>query len=457
MADEYGVTAAGYRPKTQEVIRAENDADIRERVGNKSLPLGDKTVLGALSAMVAERAAELWELGEVLEAAGDPDAATDTLLQAVCAYTGTVQHPATPSTVTMTLTGVPATTVTEGSQIQTESEEVTVTTDEDATIAALSAWVEDTDYDEGDRFYSGANAYECTTAGHSDADPGDGPTSTDPDEDIVDGTAHHRFLGEGIGAVDVEATATENGPLVATAGDLTVIVTPVVGWTGAINVDDADLGTNVDTDEELRIRREQELSGGGTATPDAIRAALLKNVDDIESASILFNPGDTTDGDGLPPHSVEAIVVGGTDQAVRDVLLAYCVAAGIRTYGSTSGTAEDSEGTSHTIYFTRPAEIRIYADATVEYDENADAPPDTDAIKLLMTGHVNALGTGHDVRARPIGTAISSSTADVVDVPSVKIGTSASPTLETTIVITKRQIADLDSDDIDITLTPVAP
>lgn len=457
MAEEYGVTATGYHPKTQEVIRAETEADIRDRVGNASLPLGDRTLLGALNAMYSEREATLWELGEVLAGAGDPDASTATILEAVCAITGTTRAPASPTKTTETLTGDALTVVPEGSQVQTTNETVTVATDEDATLVALSAWASATGYVADDRVTNGGNAYVCITAGTS---AGSGGPLTEA-ADITDGTAHWRWMGEGAAAVDVGVTATATGALVAVSGDLSVIVTPVAGWNGAINLTDANTGSEEQTDEELRDSREEELSGGGTSTPDAIREELLDvgkgTSNPVESVSILYNPTSVTDVDNLPPRTVEAIVYGGEDQDIRDRLLARCIAAGIGTHGTTTGTATDSEGTEHTIKFTRPEDVPIYVDMDVDYDQNADAAPDEDEIKIVIAEYGDALGTAHDVRARPIGSQVLRSVANTIDTPAIRIGIAPSPTLETTIIISKRQRASFDTANITVNPTAVAP
>jgi len=442
----YGVTATGFSAKTYEVIFEELCDAWRAAFGASSL--GERAQ--RLLAIVAERLAEVWELAEDVYAAFDPDGAVDDALDALCALTGTTREPASESTVTLTLTGTSATVVPSGSTVETASTAIEFTTDEDATLAELVAWANTTAYVLDDRRSNGGNSYICITAGTS-AGSG-GPTTTA--DDITDGTVHWRYLGEGTAAVDVAATATATGPLVATSGDLTEIVTPVSGWLGVTNLLDADLGTDLETDEDLRVRRGDELAGGGASTADAIRAAVL-DVADVTTCRVFYNDSDVTDADGVPPHAVEVLVQGGADQDIWDALLAS-VAAGIATHGDEAGTAEDSEGVSHDVYFSRPEARTVYAEIVLTKDPDT-YPTDGDAqVKAAIVALEDVLGVGYDVTASRVSAAVFGVTG-VLDVTDVDIGTSAAPPDGTTITVSTRQVATFDTSRITVTSSDGTP
>lgn len=442
----YGVTATGFSAKTYEVIVEELHDAWRAAFGASSL--GERAQ--RLLAIVAERLAEVWELAEDVYAAFDPDGAVDDALDALCALTGTTREPASESTVTLTLTGTSATVVPSGSTVETASTAIEFTTDEDATLAELVAWANTTAYVLDDRRSNGGNSYICITAGTS-AGSG-GPTTTA--DDITDGTVHWRYLGEGTAAVDVAATATATGPLVATSGDLTEIVTPVSGWLGVTNLLDADLGTDLETDEDLRVRRGDELAGGGASTADAIRAAVL-DVADVTTCRVFYNDSDVTDADGVPPHAVEVLVQGGADQDIWDALLAS-VAAGIATHGDEAGTAEDSEGVSHDVYFSRPEARTVYAEIVLTKDPDT-YPTDGDAqVKAAIVALEDVLGVGYDVTASRVSAAVFGVTG-VLDVTDVDIGTSAAPPDGTTITVSTRQVATFDTSRITVTSSDGTP
>lgn len=65
---------------------------------------------------------------------------------------------------------------------------------------------------------------------------------------------------------------------------------------------------------------------------DSIRAALLQNVDGIMEAKVFENDTDDVDDYGLPPHSIEAVVYGGLDSDIAQIIYKE-LGAGIQTTG----------------------------------------------------------------------------------------------------------------------------
>lgn len=423
----YGLTNEGLVIKSLEVIREEMNTALRTKFG-QSIDLGERSIFGQIVGILAEREALIWELAEAVNSAQDPDKATGAALDAICTLTGTFRPPASFSTVVGTLTGTPATVVPSGSQASLESNGNRFETLEDATIEAATAWMSSTAYLEDARVTNSGNIYQCITAGTSDVSGG--PTLGADDagnDDITDGTAHWMFVGVGTGVVDTTFQATETGEIEALAGDLNTIETRISGWNNVINLEDAEKGREVATDQELRILREQELGGLGSSHVDALRARLLR-LTGVTAATVFQNDTDTTDADGMPPHSVEALVRGPSspteefDQSIRDTLLAS-VAAGIQTHGTVSGTATDSQEIEHTIKFSRPDEIDIYVLIGVVKDD--EYPEDGD--KLIKSAIVDwgALqATGKDAVPSQIAANVHE-VAGVLEVSYVGLSTSA--------------------------------
>lgn len=448
----YGLTTDGLIVKTLDVIREELNQRLRGAFG-ASVKLDDRSILGQITGIISELGALVWELAEAVNSAQDPDKASGAALDALCTLTGTFRPPATYSVVTLTLTGTPTTVVAAESSVKAESTSVHFETMEDATIDTVAAWVESTAYVVGDRVTSNGNIYQCTTSGTSGSGiPSPAPSTTD-EEITTDGTVVWTFVGAGTGAVDVVAKATETGAVQAVARDLNVIETTTAGWDGVINLLDATTGREIASDEELRQLREDELAGQGNSPIDAIRSDLLR-LDDVVSVTVFVNNTDETDVDGMPPHSVEALVrpkdppPSGFDQTVFDALLAN-VAAGIATHGNTPGTATDSQGTSHTMKYSRPTEVPIYIIVNVTKDPDTYPADGDDLIKQAIVDWGDEQVCGKNAVASAI-TAQAFTVDGVLDVTAVKIGTAPAPTLSVTIPISLRELATYDTSRISV-------
>ena len=94
----------------------------------------------------------------------------------------------------------------------------------------------------------------------------------------------------------------------------------------------------------------------------AIQAAL-NEVEDVVTAVCYEN---NTNGsvDGMPPHSIEAVVDGGTDNQIMEVLLNY-KPAGIEPTGTESGSIVDNAGVTREFQWSRPTTQDVYVDVNI--------------------------------------------------------------------------------------------
>lgn len=194
-------------------------------------------------------------------------------------------------------------------------------------------------------------------------------------------------------------TAQEYGPVSAPVGDATVIVTPVTGLDECYNFEVATLGRNEETDSELRARFLQTRSSYGYSTVDAIRNRILQEVDNVVDAIVYENSTDETDSDGLPPHSIMAVVdcPTTTEQAVADKIW-QVKAGGILTHGDYSKTVSDSQGNTHTVKYSKITKKYVHVNIVVtDSDETAFPADGLIQIKNAILAFGETLKLGNDL------------------------------------------------------------
>jgi uncharacterized phage protein gp47/JayE len=393
------VTAAGLEIKTVETILAELDARQKAEI-DPNLNTAPDEPMGELNGIFAAQLREGWEVLQVAYNGFNPDATEGFLLEALCALTGTVRRLATKSTVTL-----------------------------------------DCDLDIATTLQAGVN-YSSVLG--------------DPDNRWTPVTDYTATVG-GVQAVLFEAE--EAGAVAANSGTITVIATAVVGWNSVTNLLDATVGRNEDSNTTLKERREEELRASGTATVDAMRADLLQ-VEDVEQAQVFENVTDYTDATGLPGKSIEVVVYDGSPPALTDDEIAQAIwdtkGAGVRTFGTDSGTATDSLGNFHTIYFSRPTEREIWLE--LDLDTNLlTGYVGEDAVKtaIVAKGLIKLL-VGSDVIVNDY-LSVAQQFDGVIDVTAIRAGFAVSPVGTINLVITTRELAVLDTSRIDITDNPIVP
>lgn len=455
----WGLLEEGFSAKPATVIREELDTAMAGIFGESILIGGEvppQTKIGQLVGMMTDGLSGMWDQQGEIDASTDPDQATGAQLDAACAITGTLRDGSAYSTVTATATGTPATALLEGRVASVTGTRARFASLADATIVDAGTWVALTAYALDDRRYNGARVYQVTTAGTSAAAVG--PTGTGTG--IVDGTVVWRYLGEGTGVVDVEMQAQVIGAVNAAAGALATIETPVTGWLTVTNLSGAVVGNALETDSSLRLKRAEELASSGNATADAIRANILA-LDGVTSCRVFYNDTDAV-VDTIPPHSVEVLVLGGDDQEIADEVFAS-VAAGIGYSGNQTDTVVDSNGVSHTVKWSRPVEVPIFARLDVVKYATTFPSDGSDQIKAAVVAYGNSLGVGRSVRSQPLGAIIipdpvyGGGITGILDVTLVYIGLADPPVAAVTIAIATREISTFTTTRIAVNLSNGTP
>jgi uncharacterized phage protein gp47/JayE len=190
----------------------------------------------------------------------------------------------------------------------------------------------------------------------------------------------------------VSAQCTREGRIACNALTLTVITTPIPGLLSVINTFDAILGTEADKDEELMRRSEDELYQLGSGRPDTIRSAVLAiEVDGLKpvlECNVLTNDTDSYSALGLPPKSMEVLVFDGIASDAEDDDIAQAIwdnkPGGTEMFGSVTGTALDTEGTSQVVKFSRTTIVGIDVEITAITDASFAVQALRDAWKAFV-------------------------------------------------------------------------
>lgn len=390
------LTSAGLTTPRLADLRTSLRASLRTSLGD-GVQLGQTRVLGRIVDAIAPILADIAGLTQALYDAFDPDAAEGEHLDNLCVIVGVTRIAADYSTGTITVAGTNGTLIPSGSIVRIPN---------------------------GARFVTTANA---TIAG---------------------------------GDATIAIRAEDTGPVEADEDAISSIVTSVSGWTSItasteISTAEGNLGRNVETDEELRVRREQSLSIIGGGTDAAIRARLLE-VAGVDAAVVISNRTMTTDSNGIPPKAFEAVVW----PAPADddpVWLAIWLAqpAGIRAHGDEAGTAIDSQGNSQPVAYSVASEQVVHIDVLITADTNEWPADGEDQARAAVLSAFASMSIGDDVRLFKITSAVSGIAGIITITPRAKIGSAPGigDTLNITITIT--QIATFAEGDIDITVTLV--
>lgn len=196
------------------------------------------------------------------------------------------------------------------------------------------------------------------------------------------------------GLTSLSFRAVNIGAVLATVNTITTPVTVIAGVTAINNSSGVEVqGVDEETDTALRIRRKKSLSNSASSYLDAIEGNLLA-VEGVTSATVYENTTGATDADGIPEHSIWAIVEGGSDADIAAMLFAK-KSAGAGFYGATSVVITRSNGQLYTVLFDRPEDASLWVEFSLALPGGVI---DTDAIKESIVQNVS-WGLGQDALA----------------------------------------------------------
>jgi len=161
------------------------------------------------------------------------------------------------------------------------------------------------------------------------------------------------------GTVDIVAYCTRQGAIHAAPGTIINIDTPIPGWQTVTNANPAVLGIPIETDAELRRRQQKSTANPAETVLSSIQGNLLA-LPTVNRARVYENATYLTDVNGIPAHSIAAVVDGTDSQAIA-TSISQTKPPGVPTYGNVTVTVIDQAGIPQTIHYFQMVVEEVYA------------------------------------------------------------------------------------------------
>jgi len=158
--------------------------------------------------------------------------------------------------------------------------------------------------------------------------------------------------------------ATNIGATTPTANSITTIVTITLGVASVNNpVVALTVGADEESDFALRIRRSKSVALSSKGYFEGLHGALV-NVEGVNAVNLLENTTNATDANGIPGHSIWAIVAGGLDADIgKAIYIKRNAGCGMK--GAVSVNITQIDASIFAVLFDRPTEQNLWLQATV--------------------------------------------------------------------------------------------
>lgn len=417
----YGVTPQGFRKKRLDVIKQELESDISINLGVPINTAPDST-FSQVIAPFSDKLSEVWDALEAVYHSMYPSSAEGSSLVNAVSFTGVKKKTATKTKIEETCHGTEGTKIPSGSKIRRTSGKVEYfSTTQEGVITADSARLikvkisivaENMDY---------TVTLNNTSYTYRSLD-------TPTEVDILNGIKNNINSIDWIGSIDeniltidrankkggysfsvsnnllidsvasnLEFYCDEYGPINPPVGYVNEIVTPISGWLACSNDLPAIIGQNTESDTELRQSYSSRVSLLGKSMVDSIKANILQNVSGVNFCKVYENPTSETDLNGIPPHSIECIVEGGSEQEIAEQIFNQKT-GGAGLFGTTSVMITDSTDVQNVIKFNRPTKINVWAKVVAAAIPGKTLPSNvTSIITKIIVEEGNKTEPGNDI------------------------------------------------------------
>lgn len=210
------------------------------------------------------------------------------------------------------------------------------------------------------------------------------------------------------GQATVDFASVEYGPIPCAVDALNVPVTNVLGWETVNNTVAGVVGQSTQSDVGARALRSNTLAFQGVSLAESITSALY-NVDGVQSLFFQENIQATTqtiNGISMVAHSIYVCVNGGSDLDVASSMLENKSSGAAWNGGTSVSVIEPTSGQDYTVLFDRPAEIEIAIQVTSANASLADLQTGVAAYIAGEVANYPAWSVGQDISAFEIAGAL---------------------------------------------------
>lgn len=423
---EYGITETGLRIKRFDTILSEINTFQTEGFGVQ-VGANTRSFLNTLNTSVADKIAELWELGADIYHNLSPMSAEGAALDNAVQFGGNSREKARSTYYPIHCECTEGITLDEETLIESDTNPaIKFLSAEERTISRSSfnkAKVKVVSTQPGEAYTVALNgtlySYTCKAQDGPEAilgglrdlilaDEAEAFTASVDSENVLliieaaDVESENSMLltdnltTESVTAI-ISFASEEPGEVSLPNGAITKIVTAPTGFLSCTNLCGYVAGRLLETDVELRQSYVDKIFSRSSRMTDSIRSAILANCAGVTAAQVYENRTNETDSEGRPPHSVEAVVDGGSNSDIAEQILAT-VSAGITTYGSVSVDVPGEDDDMIEVCFNRPTYIYCWFKMTLTISKASAVP--ANYAELVETAIVDAMSqveNGEDV------------------------------------------------------------
>lgn len=237
------------------------------------------------------------------------------------------------------------------------------------------------------------------------------------------------------GSISVTVTAENTGAIIAPSGSINIIQNPQLGWQSFVSTVDATVGAPIEDDATLRQRQAISTALPSQSILKAISGSI-GNVTGVKRFTVYENDTGATDANGIPAHSISAVVDGGLSTDIANAIRLK-KPPGVQTYGTTNIVVTDSVGIPLTINYYILQNVQIYISLTIKTLPSYVAPTGQLIVNAIIN-YLNDLDIGQDVypsNAQGVAALIGSGYENSFYITALTLGIAPAPGSSALIVI----------------------